>query len=156
MLHGLLRGPAFAGCICCISIAPFTQAGFAAAHTHAESVEGLHKLPLRFMVYKLHWSSSFFECKSVPMHSLHVLWNIWHYTIACLPLSPIHSDGSHRWGLNIIYCLINISYITMHKTCTLLLKVHLSNLINASESDLEFALAMCLFHTISITPHGRI
>ena len=40
VLHGLLWGPAFTGCICCISIAPFTQVGFAAAHTRAESVEG--------------------------------------------------------------------------------------------------------------------
>ena len=38
VLHGLLWGPAFTGCMCCISIAPFTQVGFAAAHTRAESV----------------------------------------------------------------------------------------------------------------------
>ena len=49
VLHGLLWGPAFTGCICCISIAPFTQVGFAAAHPRAESVEGLPQLPLRFM-----------------------------------------------------------------------------------------------------------
>ena len=43
------EGPAFTGCICCISIAPFTHVGFAAAHTRAESVEGFPQLPLRFM-----------------------------------------------------------------------------------------------------------
>ena len=45
VLHGLLWGPSFTGCICCISIAPFTQVGFAAAHTRAESVEGLPQFP---------------------------------------------------------------------------------------------------------------
>ena len=49
VLHGLLWGPAFTCCICCISIASFTQVGIAAAHTRAESVEGLPQLPLRFM-----------------------------------------------------------------------------------------------------------
>ena len=61
MLHGLLWGPAFTGCICCISIAPFTQVGFAAAHTRAESVEGLPQL--------MKW----------PYRSRHLSeWCIWH------------------------------------------------------------------------------
>ena len=42
MLHGLLKCPTLAGCICCISIAPFPQVGFAAAHTRMKSVEGHH------------------------------------------------------------------------------------------------------------------
>ena len=51
VLHCLLWGPACTGYICCISRALFTciHVGFAVAHTHAESVEGLAKLPLRFM-----------------------------------------------------------------------------------------------------------
>ena len=46
-------------CICCISIAPFTQICFAAAHTHAESVEGFPQLPLSSQIYGqvlvVHW-----------------------------------------------------------------------------------------------------
>ena len=49
VFYSLLRGPAFAGCICYFSIASFTQVGFAAAHNHVKSDEGLPRLPLRLM-----------------------------------------------------------------------------------------------------------